>query len=119
MREWLPRLVGIERGLGVGRSEGRWCASVPEAAHAAALVRDTVTPAVHYLRFGFTPAQVEAFGGAGEVPWWPATPPTRPGPFCRRKSAASCSVTCSAQQSRFLSADQGEFFVWVFTGPPA
>ena len=35
--------------------------SVPEAEHAAALVRDTVTPAVHYLRFGFSPAQVEAF----------------------------------------------------------
>ena len=40
--------------------------SVPEA-HAAALTRETVTPAVHYLRFGFTEAQVEAFGKAGEV----------------------------------------------------
>jgi hypothetical protein len=40
--------------------------SVPEADHEAALVRDTVTPAVHYLRFGFTPDQVAAFGAAGE-----------------------------------------------------
>ena len=41
--------------------------SVPEEAHAAALVRDTVTPAVHYLRFEFSEAQVEAFAGPGEV----------------------------------------------------
>jgi hypothetical protein len=39
MREWLPRLVGIERAL-------------------AAAVRQSVTPAVH---------QVEAFAGPGEV----------------------------------------------------
>ena len=42
-------------------------ASVPEAQHAAALTRESVTPAVHYLRFGFTEAQVAAFGGAAEV----------------------------------------------------
>ena len=66
MREWLPRLVGIERALGVSVG-GQVVGSVPEAEHAAALVRDTVTPAVHYLRFGFSPAQVEAFAGLGEV----------------------------------------------------
>lgn len=71
MREWLPRLVGIERALGVEVEVGSGVervSSVPEAEHAAALVRDTVTPAVHYLRFGFSPAQVEAFADpAGEV----------------------------------------------------
>src|SRR6202453_3017031 len=70
MREWLPRLVGIERALGVeiGGPVGiEVVPSVPEKAHAAALVRDTITPAVHYLRFGFTPAQVAAFAGPGEV----------------------------------------------------
>jgi Protein of unknown function (DUF3501) len=71
MREWLPRLVGIERALGVEVVAGSGVErvpSVPEAEHAAALVRDTVTPAVHYLRFGFSPAQVEAFAdSAGEV----------------------------------------------------
>jgi Protein of unknown function (DUF3501) len=66
MREWLPRLVGIERALGVSVG-GEVVGSVPEAEHAAALVRDSVTPAVHYLRFGFSPAQVEAFAGPGEV----------------------------------------------------
>ncbi len=66
MREWLPKLVGIERALGVS-VRGEVVGSVPEAEHAAALVRDTVTPAVHYLRFGFSPAQVDAFAGPGEV----------------------------------------------------
>ena len=66
LREWLPRLVGIERQLGVS-IDGEVVASVPEAEHAAALTRDTVTPAVHYVRFGFTGAQVAAFGDAREV----------------------------------------------------
>jgi hypothetical protein len=66
MRDWLPRLVGIERGLGI-EIGGEVVRSVPEAAHAAALVRDTITPAVHYVRFDFSPAQVELFGGAGEA----------------------------------------------------
>ena len=60
LREWLPRLVGIERQLGVA-IDGELVASVPEAAHAAALTRETITPAVHYVRFGFTEAQVGAF----------------------------------------------------------
>jgi hypothetical protein len=66
MREWLPKLVGIERALGVAVGD-EIVPSVPEEAHAAALVRETVTPAVHYLRFEFSEAQVEAFAGPGEV----------------------------------------------------
>jgi Protein of unknown function (DUF3501) len=66
LREWLPRLVGIERQLGFS-IDGGIVASVPEAAHAAALTRETITPAVHYVRFGFTEAQVTAFAGAEEV----------------------------------------------------
>ncbi len=56
----------IERALGVdlGREVA---ASEPEEAHAAALVRETITPAVHYLRFGFTPAQIQSFAVADEV----------------------------------------------------
>jgi hypothetical protein len=66
LREWLPKLVGIERALGfeVGADV---VPSVPEADHAAALVRDTITPAVHYVRFVFTEAQVEAFAHAEGV----------------------------------------------------
>jgi Protein of unknown function (DUF3501) len=66
LRDWLPRLVGIERQLGVS-IDGEVVASAPEAEHAAALTRETVTPAVHYVRFGFTEAQVAAFADAGEV----------------------------------------------------
>jgi hypothetical protein len=66
LREWLPKLVGIERALGVAIGDDV-VPSVPEEAHVAVLVRDTVTPAVHYLRFGFSPAQVEAFAGPAEV----------------------------------------------------
>jgi hypothetical protein len=66
LREWLPKLVGIEGALGV-EVAGQIVPSVPEEAHAAALVRDTVTPAVHYLRFVFTAGQVEAFAAAAEV----------------------------------------------------
>ena len=66
LREWLPKLVGIERRVAVS-VDGDLVASVPEAEHAAALTRDTVTPAVHYLRFPFAAPQVEAFADAGEV----------------------------------------------------
>src|ERR1700722_9273516 len=66
LREWLPKLVGIERALGIDVG-GDVVPSVPEADHAAALVRDTVTPAVHYVRFAFSEAQVEAFAHADQV----------------------------------------------------
>jgi hypothetical protein len=66
LREWLPKLVGIETQLGVSM-DGDVVMSVPEAQHGAALTRDTVTPAVHYLRFVFSEAQVAAFGSAEEA----------------------------------------------------
>jgi uncharacterized protein DUF3501 len=66
LREWLPKLVGIEQRIGID-VDGDVVTSAPEAQHASALTRDTVTPAVHYLRFSFTGAQVAAFGAAEEV----------------------------------------------------
>ncbi len=66
LRGWLPRLVGIERHVAFAVG-GELVAGVAEAEHAAALTRETLTPAVHYLRFPFTAAQVEAFRGAAEV----------------------------------------------------
>ena len=66
LRHWLPRLVGIERQIALDIG-GTLVRSEPEAEHGAALTRETVTPAVHYLRFPFTEAQVEAFGAAAEV----------------------------------------------------
>ena len=63
LREWLAKLVGIERSveLRLGDSVVR---SVPETTHEAALTRDAVTASVHYVRFTFTPEQVERFAAA-------------------------------------------------------
>ena len=66
LREWLPRLVGIERHVAIDVG-GHLVVSEPEEQHAAALTREKVTPAVHYLRFGFTRAQVGAFEGAADA----------------------------------------------------
>ena len=67
LREWLPKLVGIERAL-VLRLKGSAAGgeyevrSLPEEGHAEQLTRDDVTASVHYIRFVLSPAQVEAFG---------------------------------------------------------
>ena len=63
LRDWLPRLVGIERAIGIELSSGEVVTSRPEEAHAQALTRQEVTAAVHYVRFGFSPAQIEALAG--------------------------------------------------------
>jgi hypothetical protein len=59
LREWLPRLVGIERCLGIELPSGTVVGSAPEQTHADALTRDDVTPAVHYLRFGFSGPEID------------------------------------------------------------
>jgi hypothetical protein len=64
LREWLPKLVGIERQVGMAVGDDL-VTSTPEAQHAAALTRETVTPAVHYVRFPFSPAQVDGFADTG------------------------------------------------------
>jgi hypothetical protein len=58
LRHWLPKLVGIEASLGIDLDGGS-VTSAPEAAHGQALSRETVTSAVHYVRFRFAPDQVE------------------------------------------------------------
>lgn len=66
LREWLPKLVGIERSFAVVLPNGDRVRSITEEAHASQLTREEVTAAVHYIRFEFTPDQVEAFA-AGPV----------------------------------------------------
>lgn len=70
LRQWLPRLVGVERALAFELPPDRGAAvsvtSVPEATHAEALTREQVTPAVHYLRFAFSDEEVRRFA-AGPV----------------------------------------------------
>lgn len=62
MREWLPKLVGIERSLLFRLPGGDTVRCEVEAQHAAQLTREHVTAAVHYVQFRFTPEQVAAFG---------------------------------------------------------
>ena len=64
LREWLPKLVGIERAVELVIGEGPGAVTVkggPEAGHAAQLTRDEVTASVHYVRWALTPDQVERF----------------------------------------------------------
>jgi len=67
LREWLPKLVGIERAveLVIGEeSSGREPIVVPsrvEPSHEAMLSREDVTASVHYVRFPFQPEAIERF----------------------------------------------------------
>lgn len=60
LRRWLPALVGIERALSIeiGPAPVVPVPGVPEASHAESLTRETVTAAVHYLRFAFPPGAI-------------------------------------------------------------
>jgi hypothetical protein len=58
LRDWLARLVGIERAAVLELSGGGRVQSEPEAQHAAQLTDAATTSSVHYLRFVLTPAQV-------------------------------------------------------------
>lgn len=64
LREWLPKLVGIERSveIRIGDEPGTDVVrSIPEEQHESQLTREEVTPSVHYVRFRLTPAQVGRF----------------------------------------------------------
>lgn len=62
LREWLPKLVGIERAveLRVGpAAEAIPC--LPDPDHDKQLTRDEITASVHYVGWELTPEQVAAF----------------------------------------------------------
>lgn len=63
MREWLPKLVDIERSIVFVLHDGSRIRSITEEQHAAQLTRDYATAAVHYIWFEFSPSEVEAFAG--------------------------------------------------------
>jgi len=62
LREWLPKLVGIEHHFelrfGPEAAAAETVAGEPDAAHEEALTRTDVTSTVHYLRFRLTREQV-------------------------------------------------------------
>ena len=66
VREWLPKLAGLENSISLLLSDGSSVQGEIDALHAAGLTRDDVTAAVHYLTFNFTPDQIAAFQ-AGSV----------------------------------------------------
>jgi len=61
LREWLPKLVGIERRAALRLADGQVVPCTVDADHEARLTRDETTASVHYVHFAFTPAQVDAF----------------------------------------------------------
>ena len=61
VREWLPKLAGLENSISLKLSDGSTVRGAIDAQHAAGLTRPDVTAAVHYLTFEFTPEQVEQF----------------------------------------------------------
>ena len=66
VREWLPKLVGIERSSAIKLSNGDVVKAIVDEGHAEQLTRENVTAAVHYIRFEFSPEQIEEFT-KGEV----------------------------------------------------
>jgi hypothetical protein len=64
LREWLPKLVGVEGSVELVIGEGRGAVTVtaaPEASHASQLTRDDITASVHYVRWLLSPDEVERF----------------------------------------------------------
>lgn len=69
LREWLPKLVGIEAQVELRMGAGDdatvvRCLVDPD--HEAQLTRDDITSTVHYLHFALSPEEVERFA-AGPV----------------------------------------------------
>jgi hypothetical protein len=62
MREWLPKLVGIEQSVVLRLPNADVVRCLVDAQHAAQLTREHVTAAVHYITFELGPDQVAAFG---------------------------------------------------------
>lgn len=61
LREWLGKLVGVERSVVFRMPNGDSVRCIVDPQHAAQLTREHVTAAVHYVTFEFTEAQVAAF----------------------------------------------------------
>jgi hypothetical protein len=63
LKEWLPKLVGIERSVRLELGEGspEVVTADVEESHEEQLTREEVTASVHYVRFRLTPEQVDAF----------------------------------------------------------
>ena len=64
LRQWLPKLVGIERSVSLRLGDGpaaREVRAQPEAAHADQLTREEITASVHYIWWQLDADDVAAF----------------------------------------------------------
>jgi hypothetical protein len=61
LREWLPRLVGIEYHVRIVLPDGTAIRGVPSEDDESRLTRPDTTAAVHFLKFQFTPDEIEMF----------------------------------------------------------
>jgi len=61
LREWLPRLVGIELHVAVVLPDGTRVMGAPSEEDELRLTRDDITAAVHFLKFHFAASDVEMF----------------------------------------------------------
>jgi hypothetical protein len=59
LREWLPKLVGIQRHVALVLANGEQVRGV--AQDEERLSREDTTPAVHFLTFTLTPEQIDVF----------------------------------------------------------
>jgi hypothetical protein len=64
--EWLPKLVGIERSVGLRLSDGDVVRAQVDEDHEKQLTREEITASVHYVRWELSDARVAAFA-AGPV----------------------------------------------------
>jgi hypothetical protein len=63
LREWLPKLVGIERAVAI-RIGDAVIPARPEDAHVQQLTREEITSAVHYVQWSMTAPERRDFGTA-------------------------------------------------------
>jgi hypothetical protein len=61
LREWLPKLVGVERAVELLLPGDQRVVAAPERAHEEALTRAEMTASVHYVYFSLTDGEIEAF----------------------------------------------------------
>ena len=67
LREWLPKLVGIERSVSIVIGEGDASERVKftvDADHDEQLTREDITASVHYVHLSLTPEQIERFASS-------------------------------------------------------
>jgi hypothetical protein len=58
LREWLPKLVGIERSLVLRLADGEEVRALVDEDHDEMLTREEITASVHYVRWELTSDQV-------------------------------------------------------------